>query len=279
MVRPSLPSLLVFFVALVWATFVAVPVSLAQEEAPPAPPDGEEVRRSISDLTPKELNQRIKALDKTDGAVRFARAMQRDGILFLVAGGALAGVSLGVAAAEGLSGQGQVGPYVASVGVPSGIGLIVAGIPQVILSYRLQGWYSLNGPAPSSMARLKLLRRWRLEAMQWMRDGSLLGAAFLGAAGLFSAVFWAVRDAQGANGVVGDPTFYSPLDATTSMGFLGAAGGLAVSGLAWLFELKDEQDAPHRLFAMPTLSVSPVLARHGSRPSGVTVQGGLVMAF
>ena len=257
--------------------------------AGPAPDDSEAgdastaSTRDPSDLPPKELTARIRAMDPDDGAVRFARAMQRDGLLFLVGGGALAGLSLGVAAAETLGDRAQFGPFLVAVGVPLGMGVMVVGIPQVVLSNRLLSWYSLNGPAPSSMARLKLLRRWRLESLQWMRDGSLFGAAFMGVAGVFSGVVWAVRDVSGSNGTPGDPASYRPLDALTSVAFLGAAAGLGLSGLYWLGELQAEKDTPHRLFAMPSLSVGPTFATTSglpsSRPTGLVVNAGLTLSF
>jgi len=267
------------------ATVVAVAIALLSF-APPAA--AEEARqegaaasetekiRDPSKLLPKELAAAIRSLDKDDGAVRYARAMQRDGAIFLAAGGAVAGVSLGIAAIEGLSGRADVGPYLASVGVPVGMGLIIAGVPNAVLSHRLLGEYALNGPAPTPMARLKLLRRWRIKSLRWMRDGALLGAGLTGFAGLFSAVTWAVRDAQGLNGTVGDAATYRPLDATTSISFLATAGGLAVSALLWSLELREEVESPHRLFAMPTLSVGPAVA---GTEGGMRFSAGLMLAF
>ncbi len=238
--------------------------------------DAEQKVRDPSDLTPKELAAAIKGLDRDDGAVRYARAMQRDGAIFLAAGGAVAGVTLGVAAIEGLREQAGFGPYVASIGVPLGMGLLIVGVPQVVLSTRLLGEYALNGPAPTAMSRLKVLRRWRIQSLRWMRDGAFLGAALTGFAGVFSAVTWAVRDSQGLNGTVGDPDLYRPLDGTTAVAFLGTAGGLAASGLVWTLELREELVTPHRLFAMPTLSVGPDPA---AGEAAVRVSAGLVVAF
>jgi hypothetical protein len=264
--------------ALTLAVFAFAAPAAAEAAAPTADAEVSETdtRRDPSDLTPKEMKAVLSGLDKTDPAVRFARAMQRDGLLFVGGGVALAGISLGVAVVDDLSGTSRVGPYVASLGVPMAMGLLVVGIPNIILSSRLLGWYGLNGPAPSSMARLKLLRRWRLQSLLWMRDGSLLGTAITGAAGLFSAVAWAARDAQGLNGEITDPTAYRPLDATTSLAFLGTAAGLGVSALVWTLELKEERDTPHRLFAMPSVHVSPVLA---GPTAGMNVSAGLVLVF
>ena len=269
-----------FIVALV-PLLVAVSGLAKAEDAPPAESVAEARNSNFkdpSDLLPKELNPLIKALDRSDGAVSFARSMQRDGTIFLVAGGVLSGASLGFAAAEGLGGAGEAGPYVASIGVPVGIGLIIAGIPHVVLSQRLLGEYALNGPVEGDFARLRLLQRWRLRQFRWMSDGSLFGAAFLGVAGIFSAVTWAVRDADGVNGVVGDPANYRPLDGLTSMAFLGTAGGLVATGLVYFFELKNELETPHRLFAAPVLDVSPLPPVAGA-PGGVRVSAGLVLRF
>jgi hypothetical protein len=254
--------------------------------APAAANDGEETEpgtvRDPADLLPKELKAAMAAMDKNDGAVRYARAMQRDGVLFLIAGGALIGLTVGIGAAEGLSnGQSQAGPFLIAMGVPLGLGVLAVGVPQAVLSNRLLAGYSVNGPVKTSMARLRLLSRWRLRNLRWMRDGAFVGAGLLGVSGLFSAVVWAVRDARGSNGAIGDPAAYRPLDALTSVGFLSAAGGLGVSGLFWAAELKTDLPDPPRVVATPTLSMTPTFAPgvHGGRPTGLTLRAGLVIGF
>jgi len=208
-------------------------------------------------LENKELQEAIRGLDPADPAVGYARSLRREGQLFVVGGAALAGATLLASAIEvGVSPDaGSVAPALAGVGVPVGLGLLVSGIPGMITGPRYLTWYARNGPAPTRIARLRLMRRWRLDLLRIRRDTSLIAGGFFGAATILSGVVWAVRDIQGFNGVAG--TSYDPTDGIVTLGMGLAAGGTVAVGLVSAFELRDELQSPHRIWAAPTASFVP----------------------
>lgn len=223
-------------------------------------------------LGDKELQEAIRGLDPSDPAVGYARSLRQEGQLFVAGGAGLAGATLIASAIEvGVRQDGaSVAPALAGVGVPVGLSLLVSGIPGMITGPRYLAWYARNGPAPTRIARLRLMRRWRLDLLRIRRDTSLIAGGFFGAATILSSVVWAVRDTQGFNGVVG--TNYDPTDGIVTLGMGLAAAGTVAVGLVSAFELKDEMKNPHRVWAVPTASVVPT-------PSGGQVVVGLVGQF
>jgi F0F1-type ATP synthase membrane subunit c/vacuolar-type H+-ATPase subunit K len=184
-----------------------------------------------------------------------------------------------------LSSNDKLTPLIASIGVPVGLGILVAGLPAMILAPRFLGWYAKNGPAPSQMARLKLMNRWSVEELRVRRDTALIASAFFGAATGLTMAVWAGRDEANVNGVRG--VNYDPGDAVIAMSFLGVTAATAASGVVWALQHKDAVSNKHRLFVMPTVAMGPEAAPRSlvqslegaPAPMGMAVRGALTFTF
>jgi hypothetical protein len=210
-------------------------------------------------LTGPALREAIRRLDRSDTAVAFGLSVRREGRWFLVGGSGLLGVTVLATVVDAATSDGvsRSAPYIAATGIPAGMALIaVGGLPPALRAPQYLGWYAEHGPAPSDVARLKLLRRWRMDLLRTRRDAGILTAGFLGAASVFSAVSWGVRDAQGINGVRGAD--YDGSDAYLTLSFAAAATASGVIGLLCGIELRDETSQPHRLYLEPSAAVVPV---------------------
>jgi|GEM_PF-1895384 len=232
------------------------------------------------------LRKRIAALDRNDTAAAYALSLRREARQFIGGGLGVVGVTLGASIVTlAVSPNDKYAPLVASIGVPIGLGVVVAGLPAMILAPRFLGWYANNGPAPSHLARLKLLNRWSMEEMRIRRDTSLVSTAFFGAATILTVAVWAGRDRNGANGVVG--TNYDAGDAVTALTFLAVTSSTGISAVVWSLQYRDALMNKHRLFVMPTMSAGPeVLPRsvaqrlEGVRATtGMAVRGALTLHF
>lgn len=207
-------------------------------------------------LEGKALREAIKALDRSDPAVAYARGLQREGYGLLVGGGV---IMLGVMVAA--AGTARAGGDTAARGasatgllMPLGIGVAVAGVPGLLSGHRYLSWYATNRKPPSELARLKLMNHWRRQYLQIQRNTGLLGSAFAGAATLVAAIGWAVDDRVGLNGTPGTET-YNPSGALTTLGFGLLTSGLAATGLVAELRLKRDPIGAHP--ALASLRVAP----------------------
>ena len=249
--------------------------------------------KDYDEMTPMEvrlqavrLRKKIAKLDRTDTAAAYGFALRRESRYFIGGGLGLVGLTMassGIALA--VAPNDKLVPLMASIGIPVGLGIVVAGLPAMILAPRLLGWYAKNGPAPSHLARLKLQNRWRMEELRVRRDTSLIATAFFGAATGLTMAVWGGRDRAGANGVVGSN--YDPGDAVIALSFLTVTSATGVMGLLWALQHRDARMNKHRLFVMPTVAMGPETAHRtaaqridGVAPStGMAVRGALTFTF
>jgi hypothetical protein len=238
--------------------FTAVVVALSLVAAP--------AMAEVDETT--ELRKAVAALDATDPAVGYALSVRNEGRLLVGIGAGVAGASLLAASVEtAVRSSGRpASPIVAGIGVPMGIGVVVAGLPGLLSSGRYLGWYVEHGPSSTPLARLKLIHRWRVDLLRVRRDTSLFGSAFLGGAAVLSGVVWAARDTQGHNGPLGPG--YDPTDGVVTLGMLLAGGGTAAIALVSHLGWEAETGPGHRLFAGAPTSLAPTLAVvPGPRPA------------
>jgi len=255
--------------------------------------DADKDGKTYDEMTPmevqaeaKRLRKAIKELDRSDPVAGYGFALRREARLMV--GGGL-GVVSGTLLVSGLTllanSEAKAAPLITSIGVPLGLGVVTAGLPAMILAPRFLGWYADNGPAPSSFARLKLLHRWSLEELRVRRDTALISTAFFGAATALTMGVWASRDRIGANGSAGT-SGYDPGDAVTAVSFLAVTGATGAMALIWTVQYKNELTNKHRLYVMPTVSVTETISPTSTMEpgqtlgaSGVQVQGGLTFVF
>jgi len=273
------------FVFLVFSLFSGVfsPPAFAAGVSPePAetPVDLDEESSSSAQLQGKELRLAIKALDRSDPAVGFARGLQVEGGLFMAGGSAaMLGVILGGSMA-GLRGEQAAaqGRLVVSLGMPLTIGVLMAGVPGMLTGHRYLAWYVNHRTPPSEIARLKLLNRWRRQYVQVRRDTGLVGSAFMGVATLLSGVGWAVADDKGFNGVPGSAG-YQRSDGLMTLGFGLVTAGLAVTGLISQLQLVRDDVGGHSALAMTQLSFGGMPEFRTDGGVGYRVQGSLNFRF
>lgn len=249
--------------------------------------------KEYDEMTPMEvrldavrLRKAISKLDKTDTAAAYGFALRRESRYFVGGGLGVVGITM---ASSGIllaaAPNDEIVPLMASIGVPLGLGIVVAGLPAMIMAPRFLGWYAKNGPAPSHLARLKLQNRWRMEELRVRRDTSLIATAFFGAATVLTMAVWGGRDRAGANGVVG--TNYDPGDAVIALSFLTVTSATGATGLVWSLQYTDALMNKHRLFVMPTVAMGPEVTPlsaaqriDGMAPStGMAVRGALTFTF
>lgn len=250
-----------------------------------------DAEKTYDEMTPQEvrleakrLRKAIKELDRNDTPAGYGFALRREARLMV--GGGL-GVVSGTLLISGLTlladQDSTAAPLITSIGVPVGLGILTAGLPAMILAPRFLGWYANNGPAPSHLARLKLLNRWSMEELRVRRDTALISTAFFGAATGLTMGVWGGRDRIGANGTPGT-SGYDPGDAVTAMSFLAVTSATGAMALIWTVQYKDALMGKHRLFMMPTVAVSPVMNPGGEpgadpTPAGLQVRGALTFTF
>lgn len=237
-----------------------------------------------SDSTPatmaKELRQAVFALPKDDPAVAYARDLRLEGQLLIGGAAGLAGSMLGVALADTLGGRPgrRVGPALVGFSLGVALGMAVVGLPPLLDGQRFLAWYATHDRPPTRLARLKLLRRWRMASLGSRRIAAIIGAGFLGATTLVLGGVWASREATGQNG---SGAAYDPTDAVVTGSFvLGLAGAIVAGALADQ-ELRREKHSPHRLYARAPkaavmLAPMPVVA---DGRVGVGVVGALALRF
>ncbi len=250
------------------------------------PKDYDEMTPMEVRLEAKRLRKAIQALDRGDPVAGYGFALRREARALVGGGLGLVSGTMLISGLTLLSNQdAKAAPLITSVGVPVGLGIITSGLPAMILAPRFLGWYATNGPAPSHLARLKLLHRWSLEELRVRRDTALISTAFFGAATILTMGVWAGRDRVLANGIVGSST-YDFGDAVMAMSFLAVTSATGAMGLVWSLNYKDQVQNKHRLYIMPTVSVgsvtSPTSLAEPGQPApatGVQFRGALNITF
>lgn len=214
-----------------------------------------------------------------DTVDRYIADLQLESRLFLAGGAGAIGATLAISLIDlGVSEDGaRATPYIVATGMPIGLAALVAGVPSMLLAPRYKQWYLDNGPAPNHLAKLKLLRRWRLEGLRTRRDAGLIGGGVLGVSAALGAVVWAVRDTRGENG--GGAFAYNGADAYTTLTLSLAAAGSLVTGLLFAKELDDETRAPHRLFGPEPVSVGPAVSFAPAPDGRARVDASFVASF
>lgn len=268
------------------------PAAAADGDSEPTTEKKEETK-TYDEMTPmevrleaKRLLKAIQALDRTDVVAGYGFALRREARMMVGGGLGIVGGTLLVSGLVLLdNGNAKVAPLITSVGMPLGLGVLTAGLPAMILAPRFLGWYATNGPAPSHLARLKLLHRWSLEELRVRRDTALISTGFFGAATLLTMGVWASRDRLGANGTL-NTSAYDPGDAVMAMSFLAVTGATGAMSLVWAFSYQDEMNNKHRLYVMPTVSVGSVtspspLAEPGQQApvTGTQIRGAINVRF
>ena len=270
MKRPT--ALLALFLCL-----LAAPPAMADGEPAPAPaaeqPREPTPAEAIDAMMGKEFRLAVAAMDREDPAVRFALSVRREGAVLIASGGAIMGVTLLAGAVNLLSDEGGTqAPFIAGVGVPMGLAVLVTGVPAMMGSQHYFHHY-LDHPPSTRLGRLRMMRAWRTNLFQLRRDTGLIGSAFVGAIAILSGVVWAARDSLGVNG---DPAgVYSYSDMFTTLSLAASGGALALFGLIGHLEYTAETQTPHRLYARVSGGVAPVVSREG----GAGVSASLTVVF
>jgi hypothetical protein len=232
--------------------------------------------------TQKELRGRIAAMDRTDPAVGYAMSVRNEGFALIGGGGAAFGVTAIAAIIDITQADVSFGNYIAGFGVPVGLSLLLTGLPPMLSAQKWLRFYVDAPPPPTEMARLKLIRTWRLELLRLRRGTGLLSSGFLGGATILSAALWGHRDNNGSNGTVGGSfADYDSTNAFLTLMFAAAGGAAAISGLLAHIELDAEERTPHRLYAQPQVafSIAPTVVPQADGSRAVGVAGGLSFRF
>ncbi len=221
----------------------------------------------------RQYRAAVRALDRSDSAVGYALSVRREGRLFVLGGSLImGGAMLGAAVDLATTGDAATtAPLVVGVGIPVGLTVMVSGFPALVASNKFLRFYVAKGAPSSQLARLRLLRRWRLEILRLRRDTGLIASGFLGGAAVLMSVVWAVRDRAGFNDVGAS---YDPGDAVTAMSFIASSGASALTGLISHLIWAQEWHHPHRLYA--TVSGGIVPAGPRGEPG---VHAGLTVVF
>jgi len=256
--------------------------ALAGSVAPapvPSEVDGVGPVEEEPELNGKELRLAIRALDRSDPAVAFARGLRLEGALFLGGGGAaLVGVILGGAlTTEGTAEVNAPGRLFVAFGMPLALGVAVAAVPGMLTGQRYLEWYVRSDGPPSEISRLKLLNRWRRHYLEIRRNTGLIGSAFTGAAALVAGIGWAVDD-RDHNGVP-DSADYDRAYALTTLGFGLVTVGLAVTGLITHLQLVRDDVGGHRALTSAQLGLGASPERRPDGTTGYRVQGSLSFVF
>ncbi len=220
------------------------------------------------------FRKQVAELDKTATPVGYALQVRREGAVWIAGGGLVVGATLITAAVDLLASGGSAGrasPYIAGLGVPLGLSIILQGLPQMLGANHYLHYLVDNGVPRTHLGRLRLMHDWRVDLLRKRRDTTLVGSAFLGAITVLSGVVWAVRDARGVNGSGAN---YDSADAFTTLSFWGASGVAGLSGLFSHLALQREIVTPHRLYARVSASGGPVVSR-----DGVGAQASLTVRF
>ena len=225
----------------------------------------------------KDFRAAVASLDRLDPAVGYALSIQREGTYLIAGAGAVFGASV-LTGIIGVATGADWTDYAFAVGVPAGLGLAVAGLPAMLSSRKFLDFYIDAMPPPTELARLKLIRRWRMDLLKMRRDTGLIGAGVLGAAGLVSAIVWGT----GSKGVTADSPFTRrhPSSGLLTMMFVTAAGSGALTALLSHLELDQERNRPHRVYQQPVqVGVAPLLTPREGRGMAVGVQGTVAIRF
>jgi len=268
---PKVPLLSALLLA-VFVLAVATPVWADVEES--------STGEITAPLEGKALRKAIKALDRSDPAVAYARSLRTEGQL-LIASGTVTMVSLivGASIATRLADdEGAQARLAMSVGMPLSIGVLVAGVPGFLSGPRYLAWYVNHDRPPSELARLKLLNRWRRQYIQVRKNTGLVGSAFLGAATLVSAVGWAVNDKAGFNGALGSDG-YRAGDALATLAFGMVTGSFAAAGLISHLQLQNDAIDDHPALSDLRLNFGVAPDRSMAEVRGYRVQGSLSFQF
>ncbi len=254
--------------------------------AAPSPAETASLQPSVSTvppLSPAELRAAIAGLDRSDPATAYALALRREGRAILatsigvVAGGLLVSAVDLMFRVEGDA----IAPYLLGLSIPVGLGLAAVGLPATLASAKYLGWYVRRGPAPTHLARLRLMHRWSLDLLRMRRDAALIGLSCLGGAAVVSAIAWAERDSRGVNG--GGDLPYNPMDAVTTGALLALTGAMGAASGVLAAEVQHRRKAPHRIFAVPLVSVAPVQLAPGRSsfkpPAASSPEAGLGLRF
>jgi MFS family permease len=244
-------------------------------EPAPVPSDlnGVAPVKEAPELKGKELRLAVRALDRSDPAVAFARGLRLEGGLFLGGGGAaLLGVMLGGAVTTGGSNEDRGRLFVA-FGMPLALGVVVAAVPGMLTGQRYLEWYVRSDGPPSEISRLKLLNRWRRHYLEIRRNTGLIGSAFTGAAALVLGIGWAVDD-RAYDGVSDNRDL-----ALTTLGFGLVTVGLAVTGLITHFQLVRDDVGGHRALTSAQLGLGASPEQGPDGTTGYRVQGSLSFRF
>ncbi len=219
----------------------------------------------------------VAALDPLDPAVGYALSVRQEGNLLLGAGAGVFGLTVLTGIIDIAQGGDVWSNYTFAVGVPAGLGLVVAGLPAMLSARKFLDFYiGADGP-PSQLARLKLIRRWRMDLLQLKRDTGLFASAFLGAAALVSGIVWGARDAKGVLGTPGTGfANYDTSGGLLTMMFVAAGGSAALTGLLAHIELDGELNRPHRVYEV---GVGPTVSPRHDGELAVGLQGTLTVRF
>lgn len=283
MFRPHVLSALGIFALFSWFSGFGLSMALAAGTGvgqPDTPAAGMRTEGQLLQLKTKKLRLAVRALDGSDPAVSYARGLRLEGALFIGGGAvALLGVILGGSVASlGSDEVASRGRLFVALSMPLGLGIVAAGVPGLLTGQRYLEWYASHRRPPSSLARLKLLNKWRRQYLRIRRNTGLLGSAFTGVATLFWGVGWSVADRQGLNGVVGS-VGYDRGDALTTLGLGVVTAGLAAAGLISHLQLVGDEVGAHRALTPPALTLGGMPERSPEGISGYRVQGSLSFRF
>lgn len=263
--RPS------FAVVAALSSFVLCgPASVLGAETPATGGDSEAKASSTAATPAPALSAK-----SDDSVERYIHSLQLESRVLLASGASAIGVTLALGLIDlAASDDGAVAtPYIVATGMPLGLSALVAGVPSMLLAPRYKEWYATNGPAPTHLARLKLMRRWRLEGLRTRRDAGFIGGGVLGLSAGLAAVVWGVRDNSGVNG--GGDFAYNGADAYSTLTLSLAAAGSFVAGVIFAHELAAEQKQPHRLYTLAPPVLAPSLAVAPSGSGAPSVGGSL----
>ena len=228
----------------------------------------------------KDFRLAVASLDRLDPAVGYALSVRREGTLLIAGAGAVFGATVLTGIID-IATQGEPwSGYTFAFGVPAGLGLVVAGLPALLSSRKFLDFYIEAMPPPSEMARLKLIRHWRMDLLKMRRDTGLLGAVFLGASGLVSGIVWGDQVAKDTLGPPGSGLLkYDSSGGLLTMTFLAAAGSGALTALLAHVELAQARNRPHRAYTPVQVGVAPVITPRAEGGPSMGVQGTLVVRF
>lgn len=226
----------------------------------------------------QKLREAIRALPDEDPAVAYAKDLRLEGGILV--GGAV-GLSVGMlfsALGETIANTSsrRVSPALVGISMGLSLGAATIGLPALFDGQRYLAWYATHDRPPTRLAKLKLLRRWRVASLNSRRIAAAIGTGFLGASTAVVGGVWASREASGVNGTSGR---YDPTDALVTVGFAAGTAGAAVALALSDQAFRAEKNTPHRLYAPPpTAVVVPVPVVDGDR-AGIALSLSLSGSF